>query len=696
MPSADDAPVARVEGPVAFLEAVALFLRMIPLYPPGHVRVLAATERLLCVLHAAPGSTVVEVTRTGLLVRGDDAGELSPGPAAFRAALLQTAVSRVTFEPGARPDAYVAFSQALQRNTRRAGHGQVTFSDLWAEPIPGIHVEELRFRRDGFEEGEGDGMGGDAAASYAEALAGGQGLFGSAWDEDEADEERDRTGAATWAGEASHPAGGDGGGAIPAGGTGAAGSPVASSVPQLRLLLQGDGEIAGLVARAEKALEATPRSTLGRLPAGSDADFLEHLLRLLPLEARADPRKAREAVRRVLERFLEGLAREQQAPELRPQAAVLMQALWNVFPRRREPALDVEPPNTAPPSAPRQDPDDGDLSFLDRLGSAYFDPGRSVGISTAYAPDLVPEDGILDLSSILAHAWLAEPVPERRDVLAHRLVDALRARPSHLAPPCILSHVQQLLAIPLPFTDLDLLTRFARIAELTGIDRLPALQHWLPEDVVVAAFPRLLRAHLRTGGAGGAVLRSVGRAQVLAAGAALFDREAGLDPDLLEHVLGSHAEEAWWLIEALLACDDPGLHVRAQRALRGRDLPSVAALAFRAAPVSMVPASFLRVLAEDGAAGQDSHRLDAEAVALLRRCIEDRTLPLPSRVYATACLSAFGMETATPILRELLRRRYGLLSVLPREIRRQAVGMLRGIEPVAPAQVPVPIVEEGS
>ncbi len=104
----------------------------------------------------------------------------------------------------------------------------------------------------------------------------------------------------------------------------------------------------------------------------------------------------------------------------------------------------------------------------------------------------------------------------------------------------------------------------------------------------------------------------------------------------------------------------------------------MAALAFRAAPVSMVPTPFLRVLAEDGAAGLDSHRLDAEAVALLHRCIEDRSLPLSSRVYATACLSGFGMEVATPILRELLRRRYGLLAVLPREIRRQAIGMLGG------------------
>ena len=659
---------------MAFLEAVALFLRMIPLYPPGHVRVVSATERLLGVLHAAPGATVVEVTRGGLLVRGEDAGDLGPGPAAFRAALLQTAVSRVTFEREARPEAYVAFSQALQRNTRLAGHGQVTFSDLWREAIPGIRVEELRFRREGFD-GEGpDGSEDDVAASYAEAFAAGRGLFAGGWDDEEIE------------------GGGDGAGTL------GDSERVASSVPDLRLVLQCDAEITRLLERAERALEATPSSMLGRLPTGSDADFLEHLLRLLPIEARTDPRKAREALRRVLERFLEGLAAEAEAPEHRPQAALLMQALWNVFPRRRDVPTEIEPPHTSPPRPAKQDPDDGDLSFLDALGPSLLEPDRTVTLATAQAPVLVPEDGILDPSGLLTHAWLAEPVPERRDVLAHRLVDALRARPADARPPCLLAHMQQALAIPLPFTDLDRLARLARVAELAGLDRLPALHAWLPDDVVVAAFPRLLRAHLRTGGAGGVVLRTVGREQVLAAGAALFDPQGGLDEPLLDHALASHAEEAWWLIEALLACDDPALVAKAQRALRTRDLPSIAALAFRAAPVAWVSTSFLRLLAEDGALGRDSHRLDAEALALLRRCIEDRALPIASRVYATACLSPFGKDVATPILHDLLRRRYGLLPVLPREVRRQAVVMLKGevAAPLTPGQEPVPIVEEGA
>ncbi len=681
---------------MAFLEAVALFLRMIPLYPPGHVRVAAATERLLEVLRASPGSTVVEVSRAGLLVRGEDAGELSPGPAAFRAALLQTAVSQVTFEPDARPEAYVEFSRALQHNTRLAGHGQVTFADLWTTQIPGIRVEELRFRREGFEEGDAEASDDAVAASYAEALRSGEGLFGSAWHD--------------------HPSGSDGDEDLGAddpddddttagvggrdGESGAAGarSPVATSVPDLRLALQCDVEIRDLLESAERALEATPSSTLGRLPVGADADFLEHLLRLLPTEARADPRKARESVRRVLERFVEGLAKEQGAPEHRPQAAVLMQALWSVFPRRRDVPREVEPPNTQPPPAAKQDPEDGDLAFLDALGAAHDDPARTVSLSSALTPELTPHDGILDLSGILTHAWLAEPVPERRDVLARRLVDALLARPAGAHPPCLLSHMQQAVAIPLPFTDLDRLARLARVAELAGLDRSPSCREWLPEDVVVAAFPRLLRAHLRTGGAAGQVLRRVGRDQVLAAGAALFDPDAGLDAHLLDTVLASHAVEAWWVIEALLSGDDAALHVKAQRSLRGRDMPSIAALAFRAAPSSMVPTSFLRGLAQDGSTGADSHRLDAEALALLRRCIEDRALPSASRVYATACLSAFGMATAEPILRDLLRRQYGLLHALPREVRRQAKVMLQdgGVTAAPPAPAPVPIVEEGT
>ncbi len=759
----DTAPAVPAAGPVAFLEAVALFLRMIPLYPPGHVRVAAATERLFDVLRAAPGSTVVEVSRGGLLVRGDDAGNLGPGPAAFRAALLQTAVSRVTFEPDAPHEAYVEFSRALQRNMRRAGQGRVTFADLWPTEIPGILVEELRFRREGFQVADAAGSEPAEGGSYASDFGAGGGLF----DPELAGPDGSYGGVGGGGGRGGGGSGGSGGGGSGGGGSGGGGgggsggggsggggsgvvgggsvgsgvsggvsgggggsgggvggagvgvigsagigggfedgggtvprpSRVVAGSPELRALLQDDVEIRGLLDRAERALEAMPSLRLGRLPIGSDADFLEHLLRLLPIEARSDPARGREAVRRVLERFVEALAREQTAPERRPQTAMLMQALWSIFPPRRDVPREVEPPNTEPPPPATEDPDDGDLSFLDDLGPAHHDPSRSPSLASAVMPELVSEDGIRDLSSILTHAWLLDPLTERREVLARRLVEALRARRSRPNPPCILAHMKELAANEARSTDaegLDRLARLAAIAELAGLDGSPALQGWLPETLVVAAFPRLLRAHMRTGGGAEAVLRRKGRASILAAGTSLFDPEAGLDARMLDGLLASHASEAWWVVEALLACDDSALHARAQRALRARELPSIAAVAFRALPPASVPKSFMRRLAQDAADGTDSHRLDDEAVAMLRHCIEDRTLPTSSRVYATACLSAFPQQDVEPILRSLLRRRYVVLPVLPRAVRRQAVNMLKegGTDAVLPSSRPVPILEE--
>ncbi len=143
----------------SFLDVLVLFLRTIPLYPDGHGRVVAVTEKFQAALSERGTATVVEPTESGLKLDGEDPATLSTGAHAFRDALVRTAVHRVTFQADAPHGSYVVFARSLQRNARLAQSGHLTFADLWMAPIEGISIEEQVFSRADFT---GEASGGDA------------------------------------------------------------------------------------------------------------------------------------------------------------------------------------------------------------------------------------------------------------------------------------------------------------------------------------------------------------------------------------------------------------------------------------------------------------------------------------------------------------------------------------------------------
>ena len=291
-----------------FVDVLALFVRTIPIYPDGHGRVVAVSDRLQDTAATQAEPVVIEVADRGLIVNGKERVDLGPGPKALRESLLATAVVRVTIQPSAPSSSYVLFARALQRNARLAAANHLSFADLWMAPIPGIAVEELVFGAEGFA-----ARGPDEAREEDST-----GVLGSVSSE-EAPAPLD-SGLSRQGGDGSLV----GQGAVVAGSTGAGDGPgVEATVaaeppappaplppPRPRRMHTVSRDLRELVLE-DAGLSAALDEVVGRLlldgakTSASGADILEHLVRALPIEARLDPAKGVRILRKVLERLLD-------------------------------------------------------------------------------------------------------------------------------------------------------------------------------------------------------------------------------------------------------------------------------------------------------------------------------------------------------------------------------------------------------
>jgi len=741
-------PVAGVGG-TEFLEVVVLFLRTIPLYPDGHNRVLLVTERLQGVLQRNGAATEVVVTDTGLRVGERDVVPLAPGAKQFRDALAATGISSVRFQADAAAASYVSFARALQRNARLCQSGKLTFSDLWMSPISGIELEEMRFSRESFDEVEGELPEGAApaprslrgrGAGPARGLSGAGGGSGGGTGGGSGG----GTGSGTGGGSGSGAGGGTGRGrdaiasegvasggpkhaAVPPSVTGASGalpqeggdqaepSPTSGaasrpgSAPSAGPgsgLLSGSGQGHGVVytvakdvrdlalqdAEVLETLDSVQRALAGGKHAhparvGDDgaADVLEHVLTLLPLEARLDPAKGLKATRRILTNFLKELARSEgqgddDANDDHRRRAMLLRSVMAVFPHRRDGAKGFPLPDvTLAPEDVVVAPEDQALRPEDVLSQVPPEPPDGV-------PTLDPDTGIMDMCGVLTHALLIDEEPGRRKFLRTRLVEALRARPAIGLPPCLIDHLREECAKPPAQRDVDCIRLLAGIAEEAGIDGMPAAEGWLPLEAIVAVFPRLLRAFMRGGGSAGLVARQLGRDAVLGAAPALLGPGGPLeDSATVERILSERSCDMLPFAEVLVTTRDPIRRASVLSALRRVDMPVAAACALRIVPDDRVSEQMLRGVCEDGFARADSHRFDVEAVEGITSAVTDRSAhqDVRTRAYATASLAAFPRELTEAVLRSCLARRF-FLPTQPREVRRAARLILSRF-PKAPA-----------
>ena len=643
-----------------FVEVLALFVRTIPLYPDGHGRVVAVSDRLQDTSSALSEPQVIEVADRGLIVNGKERAELPPGLKALREALLATAVVRVIFQPTTPAASYVAFARSIQRNARLAGSAHLAFADLWMSPIPGIEVRELVFGAEGFN-GGGDAKNATDTMEILGSSAGDEGRSSDAAsaprDPDRADEAtRDREPVRERRRERAAPA----------------------ASRELRELVLDDPMLAARLGELERHLvgDGARKSSLG-------ADVLEHLVRALPIDARLDSAKGLEIVRRVVARLLaqpQAPPRPGSTPDLQ---ARFFQTLESVFPRRIRGPLGAPASAAAPDFRAESSPFDELLVLDDALLDEWSGQGND---EPPPIPELTADDGIVDPSSVLLHALLEEPAGARRDALHEALVAAYAVRSKLAPPPCILTHLTEALAtVPKDAA------RVAFLASLVDEARLEFRSGSSPItfDVAVTLFPSCLSTYVRGGGRAGAVARRVGRDAVLAAAPRLTAAGGALTGDCLDRVLADRSTDALPFVEALLGAD-PTSRSRAVRALRVLDLKSLAAVALRVVPDSRLADGFLKSLCADGFEGADSRSLLPEAAAALGRVVLDKegVLDVQTRVYATAALGSFPAQLAEPTLRAVAARKF--LGGAPKEIRRAAEDVLGRLARAAANARPVP------
>lgn len=660
----------------SFLDVLVLFLRTIPLYPDGHGRVVAVTEKFQAALAERGTATVVEPTEGGLRVDGEDHPSLSNGAQAFRDALVRTAVSRVTFQADAPHASYVVFARSLQRNARLAQSGHLTFADLWMAPVEGIAVEEQTFSREDFTGEPTDGntvIGG----RRDEGGDGGSGSGGGTGDGVGAGDGRGTGRGGAGRGTARGVPGATGTVAAPT--IEAPATPAAKAPPRrgrtLRALVLDDADAAALLARVRERLAAR-----GEFDDGTDGprqDVLDHLLASLPIEARLDLSRGVALVRDVLKRLdtsLDG-ATGRRAPEL---SSALLRAMENVFPDRvgelRAMPLPAVPAPTA--VAAVVDPDEAQAAETSAVDDvAWATAGRLAHLPPA-AFDAA--DGISDEAGVLTHALLEAPAGPRLDVLRGRLAAALHDRPPLARPPCIVDHLRAALAEPPEKRDAVRVRALAGALEQARIDVAKLLGAGLDPDLVVAAFPSLVAPFVAAGGSAGYLARTLGRSAVVAAGPELTAPDALLSrDDLVQRVLDERTRDALPFVELMLPAKEPSRRRAVLASLRRTDLPSVAAVALRVASESALSDDFLRVLCDDGFAGRDSHRGDEEAVKAIGAVAQGETAGADAvaRAYATSTLAAFNPALAGPVVRALARRTM-LVFGAPKEVRGAAALVL--------------------
>ncbi|MFO0931337.1 MAG: hypothetical protein U1E39_01360 [Planctomycetota bacterium] len=662
----------------SFLDVLVLFLRTIPLYPDGHGRVVAVTEKFQAALAERGTATVVEPTEGGLRVDGEDHPSLSNGAQAFRDALVRTAVSRVTFQADAPHASYVVFARSLQRNARLAQSGHLTFTDLWMAPLEGIAVEEQTFSREDFTGEPTDGntvIGG----RRDEGGEGGSGSGGGTGDGVGAGDGRGTGRGGAGRGAARGVASLPGTVAAPAVGVGAVPTPAVKAPPRrgrtLRALILDDADAAALLGRVREKLAAR-----GEFDDGTDGprqDVLDHLLASLPIEARLDLGRGVTLVRDVLRRLdasLDG-AGGRNAPEM---SSALLRAMENVFPDRvgelRAMPLPAVPAPTA--VAAVVDPDEAQAAETSAVDDVAWATAGQLAHLPPAAFDAV--DGISDEAGVLTHALLEVPVGPRLDVLRGRLAAALHDRPPLARPPCIVDHLRAVLAEPPEKRDGVRVRALAGALEQARIDVANLLGAGLDPDLVVAAFPALAAPFVAAGGSVGYLARALGRSAVVAAGPELVAPDALLArEDLVQRVLDERTRDALPFIELMLPAKDPSRRRAILASLRRTDLPSVAAVALRVASEAALSDDFLRVLCDDGFSGRDSHRGDEEAVKAIGAVAQGETAGADAvaRAYATSTLAAFNPALAGPVVRALARRTM-LVFGAPKEVRGAAALVL--------------------
>ncbi len=646
-----------------FVEVLALFVRTIPLYPDGHGRVVAVSDRLQDTAAVLSEPQVIEVADRGLIVNGKERAELPPGPAALRESLLATAVVRVIFQPTTPASSYVAFARSLQRNARVAGSAHLAFADLWMAPIPGIEVQELVFDAEGFVEGVDDS---EHATDQIEVLGSVAG------------------------------AGGGAGASIPAS-TGSGdekgvdAAPVAAVVPpekkkprgvhtvarDLRELILEDPNLAAALIDLESRLVGSARTSR------NGADVLEHLVRALPIEARLDSAKGLAIVRKVLNRILAQMPETPSIDASPDLATRFFQTLERVFPKRIRPIEDSPAPADLPDVKVKASPLDEllvlDDSVLDEWSGARDGPPAAI-------PELVDDDGIVDPSGVMFHAFLEEPPGARRDALRRALLATYAARSKTAPPPCVLKHLTEALAAkPRDAARVDCL---GALVDAARLDYRPGTSP-ITFDVAVALFPRCLSTYVRAGGRAGAVARKLGREAVLAHASSYVAPGGLLTGENLDRVLSDRTFDILPFVEALLV-GDAASRPRVVRALRVLDLKSLAAVALRVVPEARFTDRFLQGLCADGFAGVDSKHLLPEAAAALGSVVLDKegVLDLKTRTYATAALGSFPAALAEAPLRAVAARK--LIGAAPKEIRRAAEEILLRFARAAADARPVP------
>lgn len=625
-PGAEAIGLPRLTGTGAeVLDALALFLRTVPLYPAGHGRTEAAAARLVEAVARHGESVVLQTIPEGLRVGDALADPKSPWAKAVREALTTTAVVRVTFAPTTTREAYEAFARRLHRNGRLASTGGVSFKDLWGEAIEGILVEEQVYDREYFtvvgEAGPGAAVNGRATRAPSP-------------------------------------------GAGPARGT-AGRAPSKTLSSDLRSLAREHPFVGALLVRLQAAI-------LERQGGSSDGsmDLLEHVIRLLPLEARLDPTKGLRLVERILERFAETLVDEQPAVGSRRQAVLLLRAMTEVFPVRALGAKGLPIPEAA-----EEGPTDLEgLSFEELSKVAVFSEfPPDVNLRELAPPNVDGETGIDDPAAMTLHILgEVEPGP-RRDALRSRLVDRLKRHPEEA--PCLVRHLKEAVLVPPTSRNLDRIGLLAGVVEEAGKEyAASAVSGWVTPEHVVAMFPRLFTAFVAAGGDAGAICRAVGRTAVLAAAQDLLAPGAILHPTgLLDRMLADRRRDVLPLLEVTLSVREPTRRTAAVRALRTIDLPCVAAAALRVVPEDRLTDRLLSGLCEDGFSGADTRRFDSDAVAAIATVVTgDRLLEdLTQRVYAVAALGSFPPSLVVPLLHSLLERKM-LVWTHPKEVRRAA------------------------